>query len=60
MSTTDYIFCIRQTLEKKWEYNEAVHQLFTELKKPYDSVMREDLYIILTEFDIARKLVRLI
>ena len=27
-STTDHIFCIRQTLEKKWEYNKAVHQLF--------------------------------
>jgi hypothetical protein len=24
-SITDYIFCIRQILEKKWEYNEAVH-----------------------------------
>jgi hypothetical protein len=27
-STTDHIFCIRQVLEKKWEHNEAVHQLF--------------------------------
>ena len=27
-STTDHIYCIRQVLEKKWEYNEAVHQLF--------------------------------
>jgi len=27
-STTDLIFCIRQILEKKWEYNEAVHQLY--------------------------------
>jgi hypothetical protein len=25
-STTDKIFCIRQILEKKWEYNETVHQ----------------------------------
>jgi len=25
---------------KKWEYNEAVHQLFTDLKKAYDSVRR--------------------
>ena len=24
-STTDHISCIRQILEKKWEYNEAVH-----------------------------------
>jgi len=31
--TTDHIFCIRQILEKKWEYNEAVHQLFIDFKK---------------------------
>jgi hypothetical protein len=24
-------------LKKKWEYNEAVHQLFIDLKKAYDS-----------------------
>ena len=34
-STTDHIFCIRQILEKKWEYNEAVHQLFIDFKKGY-------------------------
>jgi hypothetical protein len=27
-STTDQIFSICQILERKWEYNEAVHQLF--------------------------------
>ena len=26
MSTTDHMFCIRQILEKKWEYNEAVRR----------------------------------
>jgi purine nucleoside phosphorylase len=31
-------------VEKKWEYNEAVHQLFIDFKKAYDSVMREVLY----------------
>jgi hypothetical protein len=33
-STTDQIFGIRQILEKKWEYNETVHQLFIDYKKP--------------------------
>jgi hypothetical protein len=28
--TTYQIFCIRQILEKKWEYNERVHQLFVD------------------------------
>ena len=54
------IFCIRQILEKKWEYNEAVHQLFIDFKKAYDSVRREVLYNILIEFGIPKKLVRLI
>jgi len=59
-STTDHIFCIRQILEKKWEHNEAVHQLFIDFKKAYDSVWREALYNILIEFGIPKKPVRLI
>jgi hypothetical protein len=35
---------------EKWEYNEAVHQLFIDFKKAYDSVRREALYNILFEF----------
>jgi len=59
-STIDQIFCIRQILEKKWEYNEEVHQLFIDFKKAYDSVRREILYTILIESGIPKKLVRLI
>jgi len=55
-STTDHIFCIRQILEKKREYNEAVHHLFMDFMKAYDSV----LYNILIEFSVPKKLVRLI
>jgi hypothetical protein len=58
--STDQIFCICQILEKKWEYNETVHQLFIDLKKAYDSVRREVLYNILIEFGVSMKLVRLI
>jgi hypothetical protein len=46
-SATDQIFCVRQILEKKRKYNEAVHQLFVDCKKAYDSVRREVLYNIL-------------
>jgi hypothetical protein len=46
-STTDQIFCIRQILEEKWEYNEKLHQLFMDFKKAYDSVRREVLHNIL-------------
>ena len=59
-STTDHIFCIRQILEKKWEYNETVHQVFIYFKKAYDSVRRELLYNILIEFGISVKLAGLI
>ena len=59
-STIDLIFFIRQILEKKWEYNEEVHQLFIDFKKAYDSVRREVLYKILIEIGIPRELVRLI
>ena len=60
MSATDHIFCIRQILKKNWEHNEAVHQLFIDFEKAYDSVRREALYNILIEFGIPKKLVRLI
>jgi len=59
-STSDHIFCIRQILEKKWEYNEAVYHIFIDFEKVYDSVSKEVLYNIVIEFDIPMKLVRLI
>jgi hypothetical protein len=37
---------------KKWEYDEAVHQLFIDFKNSYVSVRREILYNILIEFGI--------
>jgi hypothetical protein len=38
--------------------NAAVHQLFADFKKAYESVRREALYNILIEFLIPMKLVR--
>jgi len=37
-----------------------VNQLFIDFKKPYDSIRREVLYNMLTEFGISMTLVRLI
>jgi sorting nexin-29 len=59
-STIDQIFCIRQILEKKWEYNKTVHQVLIEFKKVKDSVRRGVLFNILIEFGVPMKLVRLI
>jgi hypothetical protein len=39
--TADQIFYIHQILEKKWEYNGMVNQLFIDFKKAYDSVKKE-------------------
>jgi hypothetical protein len=51
---------MRQILEKKWEYNGTVSQIFIAFKRAYDSVKREVLYNILLEFGIPKKLVSLI
>jgi hypothetical protein len=47
-------------LKRKWEYNEAVHQLFIDFKKAHDSVRREVLYNIVFELGIPMELVRLL
>ena len=56
-SNTDHLFYYAGT---KWEYNKAVHHLFINFKKVYNSVRREVLYNILMEFGIPKKLIRLI
>jgi hypothetical protein len=53
-SATDHIFCIRKMLEKKWECNEAVHQLFIDFKNADDLVRREALHNFLTKFGIPK------
>jgi hypothetical protein len=59
-SAADQIFCIPQILEKKWKYNETVHELFIDFKKAHYLSKREVLYSILIEFGVPMKLVRLI
>ena len=59
-TTVNHIFSIRQILEKKWEYNKDVCQLFIDFEEAYDSIKRESLYDILIKFGVPQKLVRLI
>jgi len=49
-----------KNLRKIGNTTKAVHQLFTDFKKAYDSVRRNFLYNILIGFGIPMKLVRLI
>jgi hypothetical protein len=51
---------LSDTGDKKWEYNETIHQLFLDFKKDYDSFRKEVLYNILIEFRVPMKLIRLI
>jgi len=62
MLITDHTFCFRQILEKKWQYNVAVPQLFTRIafKQTYNSIKREVLYTILMESGIPMEEVWLI
>jgi hypothetical protein len=47
-------------MEKKWDYDETIYELFIYFPKTCDSVRREILYNILIEFGVPMKLVRLI
>jgi hypothetical protein len=55
-SATDLMCSIRQIIWKKWVQNEAVHQLFIDVKKAYDLVRKEVLYNIIFEFGIPLKI----
>jgi sorting nexin-29 len=59
-STTDQLFTVKQILEKCWEYNIKVYQLYVDLKQAYDSVHRKKLYKIMHKFGIPDKLIRLV
>ena len=62
LDATGRLVTICSAFGKYWRKNgnEAVHQLFIDFEKAYDSVRREVLYNILIKFRIPRKLVRLI
>ena len=44
-----------EQLRKKWEYNEAVYQLFIDLQTACDSVRRQVQYNVPMEFGIPHK-----
>jgi len=58
-SATDQLCAVKQVLEKCWEYDIDVYQLYVDFRKAYDSIDREKLYGIMLDFNISRKLLRL-
>ena len=59
-STSDQMFTLRQILEKKWEFRGVVHQLFTDFRKAYDSIIRCKMYQILVSLGVPKKLVKMV
>ena len=57
---TDMIFCARQLIEKAIEHNTKEFLLFVDLRKAYDSVPRDVMWLILSKHGVPEKLIGLI
>jgi hypothetical protein len=58
-STTDQLFALRQILEKCNEFNITTHHLFTDFKAAYDTIIRNEVYVGMSELNFPTKLIRL-
>ena len=57
---TDMIFCMRQLVEKTREHNSKVFMLFVDLKKAYDSIPHQALWLVLQKYGIPLVIINLI
>ena len=57
---TGMIFCARQLVEKAREHNSKVFILFVDLKKAYDSIPRQALWLVLQKYGIPPVIINLI
>jgi sorting nexin-29 len=58
-STTDHIFTIRQILEKSYEYNISLHQLYIDFKQAFGSNGQSQIIEAMKEFSKPAKLITL-
>jgi hypothetical protein len=58
-STTDHHFALRQILEKCNEFNITTHHLFIDFKAAYDTIIRNEVYVGMSELNFLTKLIRL-
>lgn len=58
-STIDQIFGVRQSMERQWEHNSQLHQLFIDFQKAYDSINRNVLWRAMAELGVPDKYIRL-
>lgn len=59
-SCIDMIFTVRQLVERSWEHMAKAFFTFIDLKKAYDSVPREAMWLALEKLGIPDKVIRLI
>ena len=53
-------FVARQLVEKVWEHNDTLYMLFVDLRKAYDSVLREALWRVMEKCGVPPKLLSII
>ena len=59
-SCADMIFTVRQLVEKSWEHKSKAFLTFIDLKKAYDSVPREALWLALGKLGVPGQMIQLI
>jgi hypothetical protein len=59
-STTDQLFAMRQILERCNEFNITTHHLFIDFKASYDTTIRNEVYVGMSELNFPTKLICLI
>jgi hypothetical protein len=59
-SCADMIFTVRHLVEKSWEHQTKAFFTFIDLKKAYDSVPREAMWIALAKLGVSEETIRLI
>jgi hypothetical protein len=57
--TTDQLFALRQILQKCNEFNITTHHLFIDFKAEYDTIIRNEVYVGISELNFSTKLIRL-
>jgi hypothetical protein len=57
-STTDQLFALRQILEKCNEFHNTTHNLFIDFEAAYDTILRNEVYVGMSELNFLRKLIR--
>jgi hypothetical protein len=57
-STTDQLYALRKILEKCYEFNITSHHLFIDFKAAYDTIIRNEVYVGMSELNFHKKLIR--